>query len=95
MKPHIVRRKQEPYVKPFKFFQKGRPYWLDLPKDGEPLTSDSIISGVSPLTFDPTDFTLRRRIMYWSDVSNKHFYGPMIKEDNEHFNLQQIDIKDE
>ena len=78
-------------MKPFRFFMRRRPYWLDLPKFGEQITMDSIIVGVSPLTYNPNDFTLRRRLVYWSEGSNRHFYGPWIKEDNKHFNLPQID----
>lgn len=77
-------------MKDFKFFQKGRPYWLTLSKFGEPISMDSVIVGVSPLTYEP-DFSMKRRLVYWSDGSNRHFYGPWITEDNKNFNLPQID----
>ena len=78
-------------MKPFRFFMKRRPYWLDLPKFGEQITKGSIIVGVSPLAFNPEDFSIRRRLVYWSEGSNRHFYGPWINEDNKNFNLLQID----
>ena len=78
-------------MKRFKFFQKGKPYWLTLSKFGEPITMDSIIVGVSPLSYNPNDFMIRRRLIFWSDSSNRHYYGPWITEDNKHFNLPQID----
>jgi hypothetical protein len=77
-------------MKRFRFFQKGKPYWLTLSKFGEPITMDSIIVGVSPLSYEP-DFSMKRRLIFWSEGSNRHFYGPWIKEDNKHFNLPQID----
>lgn len=77
-------------MKPFKFFQKGKPYWLTLSKFGEPISMDSVIVGVSPLTYEP-DFSMKRRLVYWSEGSNRHFYGPWITEDNKNFNLPQID----
>ena len=73
-------------MKPFKFFMKRRPYWLDLPKFGEQITQDSRISGVSQLAFNPEDFSIRRRLIYWSPSNNRHFYGPWINEDNKYFN---------
>lgn len=77
-------------MKDFKFFQKGKPYWLTLSKFGEPISMDSVIVGVSPLTYEP-DFSMKRRLIYWSKGCNRHFYGPWITEDNKHFNLPQID----
>jgi hypothetical protein len=43
MKPHIVRRKQKPYVKPFKFFQKPEPiYWLTAMGDAKLVSTMSV-----------------------------------------------------
>lgn len=78
-------------MKDFKFFQKGLPYWLSLGNFGEQITMDSIIVGVSPLSYNPNDFTLKRRLIYWSDGADRHFYGPWITEGNINFNLPQID----
>ncbi len=49
------------------------------------------IVGVSPLCYDPENFDIKRRTIYWSESKQQHYYGPWIYEDNKNFNLPLIE----
>jgi hypothetical protein len=81
-------------MKPFRFFMKIRPEWLDISKFGEIMPIDVYntgIVGVSPLCYDPENFDIKRRTIYWSESKQQHYYGPWIYEDNINFNLPLIE----
>jgi len=72
-------------MKPFRFFMKRRPIWLDISKFGEIMPIDVYNTGI-----DPENFDIKRRTIYWSESKQQHYYGPWIYEDNKNFNLPEI-----
>ena len=73
---------------------KRRPEWLDISKFGEIMPKagyTNVPVGVSPLCYDPENFNIKRRTIYWSENQQQHFYGPWIYEDNIYFNLPLIE----
>ena len=78
-------------MKPFRFFMKRRPEWLDLPNEGEPLPHDCIEPvGTTMPFYNPTSFDLFKRLIYWSKSHNQHFYGGIVQENSFYFNLPLI-----
>jgi hypothetical protein len=80
-------------MKPFRFFMKRRPEWLDISKFGEIMPIDVYntgIVGVSPLCYDPENFNIKRRAIFWSESKQQHLYGPWLYEDDRYFNLPEI-----
>lgn len=69
-------------MKPFRFFMKRRPIWLDLPPHGEDnFADDSKLVGATMPALDPYTFKMKKRLIYWSETNNRHYYGMWVNED--------------
>ena len=70
-------------MKPFRFFMKRRPIWLDLPlKEGETLSEDCELAGATMACYSPDTFRMKKRLIYWSQTDNRHYYGRWVDEDS-------------
>ncbi len=70
-------------MKPFRFFMKRRPIWLDLPlKEGETLSEDCELVGATMACYNPDTFKMKKRLIYWSETNNRHYYGRWVDEDS-------------
>lgn len=78
-------------MKPFRFFMKGRPEWLDLPNEGEDRPDDCFEPvGTTMPFYNPTSFDLFKRLIYWSESQNQHYYGGIVQENSFYFNYPLI-----
>jgi hypothetical protein len=70
-------------MKPFRFFMKRRPEWLDLPPHGDDyIPVDSKLAGATMASYNSDTFIMKKRLIYWSDTDNQHYYGRWVDEDS-------------
>ena len=70
-------------MKPFRFFMKRRPIWLDLPPHGEDnIPEDGTFAGATMACYNPDTFRMKKRLIYWSETNNRHYYGRWVDEDS-------------
>ena len=78
-------------MKPFRFFMKRRPIWLDLPHYGDNnVAEDSKLVGATMACYNPDTFRMKRRLIYWSETNNRHYYGRWVDEDSTLFHGSPI-----
>ena len=70
---------------------KRRPEWLDLPPHGDDcIAVDSKFAGATMACYNPDTFRMKKRLIYWSETDNQHYYGRWVDEDSPLFHGSPI-----